>query len=166
MKDRTHSRQGSPNRTFQGGKWRKDSINIQDFKQGNKTVNILSSTGTSRSKTIDRYSGGQGQGGQNELVGIVGTKSVQPGIFDRIHTQRNMTKDGTQNNFDLFSKANSRESLERNGSFQVRKRPSPLTTRRVSPSPLNFLNQDDSFYLSTQEQGSPFVREVRQKERT
>lgn len=63
----------------------------------NKTVGILSTTGSTRNKTIDRYGNGQGQGqgGQNELVGIVGTKSVQPGIFDRIHTQRNMAKDGT-----------------------------------------------------------------------
>ena len=36
-----------------------------------------------RNKTQDRYAAGQGQGGQSELVNFVGTKSVQPSIFDR-----------------------------------------------------------------------------------
>ena len=34
MKSRSRSRQGSPTRTFQGSKWRQDSINVQDYKQG------------------------------------------------------------------------------------------------------------------------------------
>ena len=83
------------------------------------------------------------------MVEIIGSKSVQPGIFDRFHTSRPSIKDGNSatNNVDLFN----RTGNQRNAA---------VTSRRSGhPSPLNLLPQDDSFYLSTQDAFSPLLRE-------
>ena len=93
---------------------------------------------------------------------MVSSRANQPGIFDRISTTRNTARDASNgmNNFDLFSKNNSRDSIH--GLPPARKRTSPLGAvgAKRHPSPLNLLPQDDSFYISThQEQYSPMVRE-------
>ena len=96
------------------------------------------------------------------MMEILSARQVQPGIFDRLNTTRGKEQ-SANNNFDLFSKTNSRESIGMGGRF-TKVRPSPLNinsplqyARRCSPSPINVtqqnttINQEDSWFMTSYE---------------